>query len=68
MGNGDRRPFTEAQIDSLLAVIERLQRVLGIPRQGVHLHQDIAEVSSPGKFFPAARLEERLRREAAAGR
>ncbi len=61
IGNGDRRPFTDSQISQLIALVNRLQRELGIPAEAVYLHREIAGVSSPGRYFPAAMLEEQLR-------
>lgn len=66
IGNGDRRPFTDRQIASLVNLIQRLQRELDIPASSVHLHRDVAadvepEVTSPGRFFPKSQLLEQLR-------
>ena len=61
IGNGERRPFTEAQIAQLTSLVQRLQRELGIPAAAVRLHREVAEgVSGPGRFFPAAALQEQL--------
>jgi hypothetical protein len=61
IGNGDRRPFSEKQMRSLVSLVRRLQRELGIPRERVYLHHDLAgEVSSPGRYFAAARFEAQL--------
>lgn len=61
VGNGNRRPFTDAQVDKLGHLVQRLQRELRIPARRVLLHQEIAEdVDSPGRFFPAARFHEQL--------
>lgn len=57
IGNGDRQPFTEGQLRSLIDLVQSLQRELDIPRSRVVLHADLAEVSSPGRFFPVGRFE-----------
>lgn len=63
IGNGDRRPFTDAQIDELVSVVKRLQREFQIPASAVLLHGDVAPgVTSPGRLFPAAQLREQLLR------
>ncbi|MHC5114493.1 MAG: peptidoglycan recognition protein family protein [Planctomycetota bacterium] len=63
IGNGDRRPFTEKQMRSLLALVRGLQQRLDIPADRVRLHRDLAPgVTSPGRFFAAARLDEHLLR------
>jgi len=62
VGNGDRRPFTERQLRELSNLVRRLQDSLGIPATSVHLHSDLASVSSPGRLFPAAEFELQLRR------
>lgn len=61
IGNGDRREFTEAQMTQLITLIRRLQQKLRIPADQVSLHRDLASgVSSPGRFFSAARLQEQM--------
>lgn len=61
IGNGDRQPFSDRQLTSLIGLIQRLQMELEIPASHVHLHRDVAPgVSSPGHYFPAARLREQL--------
>ena len=61
IGNGDRRTFTESQMRSLISLVRRLQRELGLPAEAVVLHRDVASgLSSPGRFFEAARFKERL--------
>ena len=61
IGNGDRRPFTDRQIRNLQILVDGLQRGLELPRHVVKLHRDTApEVSSPGKFFPAAEFQSQL--------
>jgi len=61
IGTGDRRAFTERQMQSLTALVRRLQQEMGIPAESVYLHRDLAPgVTSPGRFFPAALLREQL--------
>ncbi len=61
IGNGDRRPFTEEQMNSLLLLVTRLQKELGILKDDVHLYSGMApEESSPGRFFASTRFEDQL--------
>lgn len=52
IGNGDTRPFSDAQLTSLLALITELQEKYDIPRSAVMLHRDVAPTASPGRLFP----------------
>lgn len=62
IGNGDRRPFTERQMASLLNLTQRLQGEMEIPDTAVYMHRDLAEgVTSPGRFFQEGRFREQLR-------
>jgi hypothetical protein len=62
IGNGDRRPFTERQMASLVNLTQRLQRELRIPDNAVYMHRDLADgVTSPGRFFQEGRFREQLR-------
>jgi hypothetical protein len=60
VGNGDRGTFTDAQIRRLMQLVDTLCSELGVPRENVKLHSQIAPTSSPGRFFPAAQFRERL--------
>jgi N-acetyl-anhydromuramyl-L-alanine amidase AmpD len=61
IGNGDRRPPTEKQMQSLISLVQRLQRELDIPREAVYRHCDLAAgLTSPGRYFPIGRLEAQL--------
>ena len=61
IGNGDRRPFTDRQMQALIALVRALQQELGLPADTVSLHRELApEVSSPGRFFAEARLYQQL--------
>jgi N-acetyl-anhydromuramyl-L-alanine amidase AmpD len=66
VGNGERRPFTDRQMASLVNLIQRLQRELDIPASRVYLHRDVAEgasppVTSPGRFFARSQLHDQIR-------
>ena len=58
VGNGDRRRFTDAQIQRLAELTASLTHELGIPADRVLLHSDLASTRSPGAFFPEARFRE----------
>jgi len=60
IGNGDRQPFTEAQLRALIELVRSLQQTWGIPATGVRLHSDVSLDSGPGGFFPTERLEAHL--------
>lgn len=51
-GNGDRRPFSAAQIEALVRAVQELQRAYGIADTAVFLHSDLSAVSDPGSYFP----------------
>jgi hypothetical protein len=53
VGDGNRRPFTPAQIQRLSSLVETLRRQFNIPADHVVLHSDIAAVDDPGRLFPA---------------
>ena len=57
IGNGDRQPFTEAQLRALVELVCSLQETWAIPATSVRLHSDVSLDSGPGRFFPTARLE-----------
>jgi len=58
VGNGDRRRFTDAQIQGLAELTAALARELDIPADRILLHSDLASTRSPGAFFPEARFRE----------
>ncbi|MFC3551378.1 N-acetylmuramoyl-L-alanine amidase [Lysobacter cavernae] len=60
LDNDGRSPFSTAQIDSLLRLLDDLTRRLDIPRQLVVGHGDIAPTrkSDPSVLFPWQRLAE----------
>lgn len=60
VGDGDRRGFTPAQIQRLVALVNELQRRLELPASSVKLHRELAGTSSPGLHFPAGSVREQL--------
>jgi hypothetical protein len=60
VGNGERRPFTEEQIQRLVQLIEVLMRECRIPADRVYLHAEIADTPSPGRFFPQAGVRQQI--------
>ncbi|MDZ4755580.1 MAG: peptidoglycan recognition family protein [Phycisphaerae bacterium] len=61
VGNGERRGFSESQVTRLADLVSELQRNFNIPDTQVHLHSDLSDVASPGRFFPVAAFESLLR-------
>ncbi|RMD63068.1 MAG: N-acetylmuramoyl-L-alanine amidase, partial [Planctomycetota bacterium] len=62
IGDGDRRPFTPAQLRRLTELLQALQERLGITEDRVLLHRQIAATTSPGRLFPEAEIREALLR------
>lgn len=60
VGDGNRRPFTDAQMVRLNQLVESLARELNIPHSQIVLHSDIAPASDPGVLFPSARFQQML--------
>ena len=60
VGNGDARPFTDAQLASLVKLVRELQDRYDIPGAAVLLHRDVAPTASPGRLFPEFGFETRL--------
>jgi len=61
VGDGERRPFTEAQLRSLVELVTALQERLGIPDDQVILHRSVSSsTASPGRLFPEAAFRESL--------
>jgi len=60
LDNDGQTPFAEAQIQSLLVLLEDLCTRLGIPRHQIIGHQDMAPTRKPdpGPLFPWKRLAE----------
>lgn len=62
VGDGNRRPFTAAQMDRLDQLVTALSRELGIAPDRVHLHSELAPTADPGRLFPAELFRQRLAR------
>jgi N-acetyl-anhydromuramyl-L-alanine amidase AmpD len=62
VGDGDRAPFTPAQLRRLSQLVTALQREFKIPPGHVLLHRDIAQTRDPGAFFPEADLRRSIAR------
>ena len=60
VGNGDRKPFTDQQIEYLAQLVSVLQDRFEIQSNRVFLHEDIAPTSSPGRYFPRANFDQLL--------
>ncbi len=60
VGDGDRRPFGEEQLLRTAQLVATLTDQLGISPESVRLHQDLAQTSSPGRYFPRQAFEELL--------
>ncbi len=60
IGDGDRRPFTDQQIQYLAQIVNTLTKRLDIPTNRVFLHEQIAPTTSPGRYFPQATFDELL--------
>lgn len=61
VGDGDRRPFTRAQLDRLVRLTVLLGRQTGLSPDRVVLHNQVAETTSPGWNFPTSSFVEQLR-------
>lgn len=53
VGDGNRQAFSRAQLDRLGELLGTLSRRLNIPRERLYLHSQLAQVSDPGRLFPA---------------
>jgi N-acetyl-anhydromuramyl-L-alanine amidase AmpD len=62
VGNGESRPFTDLQMESLIRLIDELAWRYSIPASQVVLHRQIAKVRSPGQYFNEAALRARTGR------
>ena len=60
VGDGERRPFTDAQIRRLGDLIATLTREFGLSPEDVVLARQVSPTKSPGRLFPDAALRERL--------
>jgi hypothetical protein len=61
VGDGDAKAFSERQLASLIALVDRLREECGLDVDDVHLHTDLAPTASPGRLFPAAAFRAMLR-------
>ena len=61
VGDGNRRPFTGAQMARLVELVSALMKRNAIPAERVYLHADLASTRSPGAYFPAAEFRELIR-------
>jgi hypothetical protein len=60
VGDGDRKPFTEAQMTRCVELVRALTSELGISSERVILHRDIAATTISGRFFSEATLRRAL--------
>ncbi len=60
VGDGERRPFTQAQMQRLTQLVDALRAEFNIPADKVYLHSQIAQTPSPGKLFPEAIFRQSL--------
>lgn len=60
IGDGDRRPFGEEQLRRVAQLVSGLSGRLGIGPENIRLHSDLAETSSPGRYFPRQAFEDLL--------
>lgn len=60
VGDGDRRPFTDTQMQRLIQLVNALALEMDIPADRIVLHREIAGVSDPGMLFPIAEFREQL--------
>jgi len=65
VGNFNKAPPTEAQMKTLIRLINVLRRQYNIPIKNIRRHKDVAKkpTECPGKFFPFYRLLRELEEE-----
>lgn len=61
VGDGNRRTFSKMQIQQLVELVSALCREMGIPKDHVYLHSDIAQTNDPGSMFPEVDFRNALR-------
>ena len=61
VGDGNQKAFSDQQLASLIALVERLQEEFDIPDERVLLHTDVAPTASPGRLFPTRAFRSILR-------
>lgn len=60
VGDGRRRPFTDAQLRRLVELVGALRGELDLAAGNVLLHDEIAPVQDPGPFFASAEFREQI--------
>lgn len=60
VGDGDRRPFSEAQLRQAAELVAAVAQRCGIDESRIILHCDVAGVSAPGRLFPEAAFREHV--------
>lgn len=60
VGDGNRRAFSDLQIRRLAQLVATLSRELNIPADRIILQRDVAESSSPGRYFPETTFRQYL--------
>ncbi|MBL8764710.1 MAG: N-acetylmuramoyl-L-alanine amidase [Phycisphaerae bacterium] len=60
VGDGNRQPFTKAQLRRLVLLVHALCDELDVPPERVLLHGETAKVADPGANFPAEWFRRRL--------
>ncbi len=60
VGDGNRRTFSDLQVQRLAELVAALARELGFSADQVLFQSDLAETSSPGRYFPEAAFREYL--------
>lgn len=63
VGNYSETGLPEPMFESLVFLVETLQRFYAIPDQNIHGHRDVpgAATECPGKFFPWSEFKRRIR-------
>lgn len=61
VGDGDRRAFSDEELHRAAQLAAALAARFDIPPERIVLHRDLAETTSPGRYFPAAGFRERVR-------
>ena len=60
VGDGDRRPFSEAQLRRAAELVAAVAQRCGLRADQILLHRDVAGGSAPGRLFPEAAVRERV--------
>lgn len=60
VGDGSRREFSDVQLTRLIDLVSALAREYGIPPERIVLHNGVAPVAGPGRYFPAAAFREQV--------